>query len=71
MNKMIELTGQRFGSLTVIRYSKRKTKGKGTFWLCECKCGRKLIARSDNLRKGRTTRCSVCRKQGGRQSVFM
>ena len=70
MNPLIELTGQHFGLLTVMKYSPRKTKGSGTYWVCTCKCGRTLIVRSDNLRSGRTSQCSLCKKHGGRQSVF-
>ena len=70
MNKLIVLTGQRFGCLTVIKRSKRKTKCRSAPWLCECDCGKRTIARSDNLRNGRTTRCSNCRNKAGRQSVF-
>ncbi len=72
MNTLIDLTGQRFGHLKVIEYSKRKTKGcQNTQWLCQCDCGNFLIVRSDNLRKGRTTQCSECRKSGGMRSVFV
>lgn len=72
MNGLIDLTGKRFESLTVIEYSSRKTKGcHNTHWLCRCDCGNYLIVRSDNLRKGRTTQCSECRGTGGRESVFV
>lgn len=73
MNKLIDLTGQRFGSLVVIGYSPRKTeKRHEAHWLCQCICGNHVLARSDNLRKGRTTKCSECREvRGGRQSVFV
>ena len=66
MNNMIDLTGQRFGSLTVIRYSPRKTKGNGTYWVCKCDCGQYLLVRSDNLRLGRSTKCSDCHGAGVR-----
>lgn len=71
MRDAIEITGQRFGHLTVIKRSFRKTKGcRSLHWICECDCGRRVIARSDNLRSGRTTKCSACRNKAGRQSVF-
>lgn len=70
MNPIIDLTGQRFGTLTVIKYSKRKSKGKQAQWVCLCDCGKALIVRGDNLRDGRTSQCSVCRNHGGVSSVF-
>ena len=71
MSKLIDLTGQEFGDLVVIRYDPRKTKHAGTYWLCRCSCGRLLLARSDNLRSGRTNRCSECRNNAGVPSVFV
>lgn len=71
MNAKIDLTGQRFGSLTVIEYSPRKTTYGGTHWKCQCDCGNHLIVRSDNLRKGNSTQCSECRGNAGRKAVYV
>ena len=70
MRKIIDLSGKHFGSLTVLSYDKRKTVSNAAQWKCECECGRKLIVRGDNLRDGRTSRCSVCHR-GGVPSVFI
>jgi hypothetical protein len=44
MSKMRDLTGQRFGLLTVIRQSGRNADG--VLWLCRCDCGNeKVVAR--------------------------
>ena len=71
MNKRIELTGQRFGTLTVIEYSPRNNDRHRTHYICECDCGRKLLVRSDNLRKGKSRQCSACRNGVGRPSAFI
>ena len=71
MNAKIELAGQRFGALTVIEYSPRTNDRERTHWVCKCDCGRTLLVRSDNLRKGRSTRCSACRGKIGRPSAFL
>lgn len=71
MNAKVELAGQRFGSLTVIEHSPRNEQRLRTHWVCKCDCGRKLLVRSDNLRKGRSTKCSHCRGNIGRLSVFV
>ena len=43
MPKFIDLTGKRFGSLTVIErdfnYKKEKNLANGTFWKVKCDCG--------------------------------
>lgn len=55
MPNLIDITGQRFGRLVVIKQS--KTKGKQTCWDCVCDCGKTKTARSDLLRKGWTQSC--------------
>ena len=71
MNPKVEIGGQVFGFLTVIEHSPRNNQRQRTHWVCECRCGRKLVVRSDNLRNGRSTQCSECRGKVGRQSVFI
>ena len=63
MRSMIDETGHKYGSLTVIRYEKDKN-GRGA-WLCQCDCGNTKIARGSDLRKGKITHCSTkcpCKK---------
>ena len=55
--KRIDLTGQRFGRLTVIRYD--HSEHDGAHWLCKCDCGNEKVAAGYSLRSGRT-RSSVC-----------
>ncbi len=58
MRKKIDLTGQRFGSLTVIQKDESRNYKSGcTAWLCICDCGEQKIARSDKLRNGKTKSC--------------
>ena len=71
MNAKVEIGGQRFGCLTVIEHSPRTDNRQRTHWICECACGRRLLVRSDNLRKGKSTQCSECRGKLGRPSVFI
>ena len=53
--KKLDLTGQRFGMLTVIE--KAPNIGRDTAWRCRCDCGNERVVRTANLRKGRTTSC--------------
>lgn len=59
MGKFIDLTGQKFGKLTVIElHHKRKIKNSTrVYWLCKCDCGGETITRTDNLTSGATTSC--------------
>lgn len=51
-----DLTGQRFGRLTAIRYA-GKSAGKQTLWECRCDCGNTTIVQQQNLKNGHTKSC--------------
>lgn len=53
---LIDLTGQRFGRLTVVKRGKNKSY-RAVTWLCICDCGNETIVASIALRTGRTTSC--------------
>lgn len=56
MSKVIDLTGQKFGKLTVLNNYMQNDKRK-TYWLCECECGNKKYIYRHSLISGRTTSC--------------
>ena len=63
MGKLIDLTGQRFGRLTVIKKdAERKTK-TGSYWICQCDCGKVKSIRSASLRDGSIQSCGCFRKE--------
>lgn len=52
---LIDLTGKRFGRLTVVERVESPT---GNYWLCRCSCGNtKQITRSDSLKSGLIRSC--------------
>lgn len=58
MGKIIDITGQTFGFLTVIEPS----RVNGRFgWRCTCECGNIIDIESNNLRSGRTQSCGCQR----------
>lgn len=60
MSKLIDLTGQRFGRLTVISRAKNTPAGQAQ-WLSVCDCGKKAISTGEALRSGRTLSCGCFR----------
>ena len=52
-----DLTGQRFGKLTVLRIGDRSNKGNGSYWICRCDCGNETQVHAAKLRSGHTTSC--------------
>lgn len=53
MPKPIDLTGQKFNRLTVIRRVENSKDGR-TMWLCKCDCGNERIISGRSLRNGHT-----------------
>jgi hypothetical protein len=47
-----DLTGKKFGKLTVISFKSGKSE-----WYCKCDCGNETVARTPNLIKGRHASC--------------
>lgn len=56
MSKYKDITGRRFGRLTVIKRVENDKLGNAQ-WLCACDCGNKTIARGVALRQGKTKSC--------------
>lgn len=58
--RLLDLTDQRFGRLTVIERAENMYRGNGrplVRWRCQCDCGNELIVLACNLRAGRTVSC--------------
>lgn len=53
---LIDLTGQRFGMLTVLQRDTTSREGKAR-WICQCDCGNTVSVLSDSLRNGHTKSC--------------
>ena len=53
--KLIDLTGKKFGRLTVVEQHDRK--GKHIRWTCKCDCGNIVHVMGQHLRSGRTKSC--------------
>lgn len=54
-----DLTGQRFGRLTVVeRAENGRCSGKAvTRWVCKCDCGNTIIVEGHSIKRGRTKSC--------------
>ena len=58
--RKLDLTGQRFGRLTVI--APAENVGRRTAWRCRCDCGGELVAKTVHLRAGKVTSCGCAKK---------
>lgn len=64
----IDLTGQTFGKLTVLRPAEGDAR-IGARWLCRCACGGETVAYGKYLRAGDVTSCG-CKKVGHRNHPY-
>ena len=61
MPAFIDITGQRFGRLTVVR--RTNNRNRLILWLCLCDCGQTTSVLSDNLRRGHTLSCGCLQRE--------
>ena len=62
MGILIDITGQKFGRLTVIKQYGRSADNRIT-WLCQCECGNTKIVTGKALRRGETKSCGCYSKE--------
>lgn len=60
MGKFIDLTGEKYGKLTVLK-REGKDRQKCLLWKCKCDCGNEIIVRGSSLRNSHTQSCG-CHK---------
>lgn len=71
MGSRIDLTGQRFGRLEVVRPGpthKSKSGFEFTRWFCLCDCGREVITYTSGLRRGHARSCGCLQKEVAAQN---
>lgn len=62
MPKLIDLTGKKFGRLTVLKRSPENINRKPA-WVCQCECGNIKIVRGSDLKEGKTKSCGCLQKE--------
>jgi hypothetical protein len=53
--KIKDITGRRFGRLTVIKVGKQE--GYEVYWQCACDCGNVKLVRTSNIKKTKSCGC--------------
>jgi len=57
----VDLTGQIFGRLTVLKKSDQQTTGGHYLWRCRCACGSETLTTTFSLKKGSSKSCGCLR----------
>lgn len=65
MGQKIDMTGQKYGRLTVL-HEDTDFKGK---WVCQCDCGNIVSIRGYDIRSGKTQSCGCLRNERVREAV--
>lgn len=63
MGKFIDLTGQKFGRLTVLYRGEKVKHGRSIKWYCLCDCGNYCWVSSNSLRTGNSKSCGCLKKE--------
>lgn len=66
VGKFIDLTGQRFGNLVVVRQTSRGNRNR-IRWLCVCDCKKEKVFLSSNLTSNHTRSCGCLLKEKTKQ----
>lgn len=70
MGNFKDLTGRRFGKLTVLYrtkdYISPKSQKPRAVWRCKCECGNETDVLGENLRKGNTVSCGCAKREVGK-----
>ena len=66
MAELIDISGQKFGLLTVKTYDSNTRT-----WLCKCDCGKETKVTSYNLRSGHTKSCGCLRNKSPINKIDM
>ena len=64
MSRLVDLTGQAFGKLTVLERADDYVSPSGrkfAQWQCKCECGKEIIVIGLNLKNGKTKSCGCLR----------
>lgn len=65
-NRLIDISGQRFGALEALYRADRMAGNGGAMWHC---CGREEDISGHDLRRGRITQCGDCRRRERRNRM--
>lgn len=66
--KILELTGKRFGRLTALFKTGKRSKGGRLIWHCVCDCGKECDVPSTDLVSGNTKSCGCLQPEKARNS---
>ena len=62
--KTIDITGNKYNMLTVIKFNHSNKKSRKSYWLCKCECGNEKVICGNSLKTGNVKSCGCLLKRG-------
>lgn len=62
-NRRLQIQGQKFGRLTVIKFHSIDPIRKESQWLCRCECGNEVVVKGYKLTSGHTKSCGCLNRE--------
>lgn len=69
MGAFIDISGQKFGMLTVLH--RAENRGRRTFWACRCDCGGYIETSGGDIKNGSVRSCGCIRRETARMNTFV
>lgn len=71
MAEFLDLVGNKYGRLEVLKLAEKRLSGKRYryFWLCKCECGEQKTVRTDGLTSGNVQSCGCLKKEQDRRNL--
>lgn len=67
MTRRIDMTGRRFGRVTVLEFAGVTEQSRNARWKCRCDCGTVFVTTGDALRRGSCRSCGCLRSESCRR----
>lgn len=69
--RLIDISGHKYGRLTVLHKRSDRKKWNYPLWLCQCECGKQIEALSHALRTGNTRSCGCLKLERVRNKIAL
>ena len=69
MGKFVDITGERYGKLVVVRKTKERDCTGSVVWECKCDCGKTFNTSSNRLRTGNALSCGCARAEKNEKDI--
>jgi hypothetical protein len=72
MGQFVDLTGHRYGKLTVVARAANQDAPSTikVAWWCRCDCGAEAVVRANSLRSGNAKSCGCLKQASGKKTIY-